>query len=156
MRRISRIYGEALSSLEITPSQLFALTCLGDSDGLKPRDLAEQISLDSSSLTGLLDRLEAGQLVQRRPDPRDRRSLRVHLTDQGRQRLADLEPVIVGLQDRVREEFFADDSPEDFERFMRMLRRFQQTSAPDESGPEAIPAAGRLPTDAPSSGKQPL
>ena len=55
MRRISRIYAEALAAHDITPPQLFLLSCLGRSDGLKPSELAEQVCLDTSSLTGLLD-----------------------------------------------------------------------------------------------------
>src|SRR5688572_33510764 len=90
MRRISKIYAEALAGHEITPPQLFLLSCLEASDGQKPRDLAEQVCLDASSLTGLLDRTEKSGLIERRPDADDRRALRIHLTDAGRKTLAGL------------------------------------------------------------------
>ncbi len=101
MRRISRIYAEALATHDITPPQLFLLSCLGRTDGLKPSELAELVCLDSSSLTGLLDRTEKAGLVRREPNPADRRALRVFVTALGKQRLAELEPVIKELQVRI-------------------------------------------------------
>ena len=55
MRRISKLYAEALAEFEITPPQLFLLTCLEMQDGQKPRDLAEMVSLDSAFFGPLLD-----------------------------------------------------------------------------------------------------
>ena len=129
MRRISRIYAEALAEHEITPPQLFLLSCLGKQDGQKPRDLAQQVCLDTSSITGLLDRTERAGLVVRRPDPCDRRALRIYLTDLGRQRLEDLDPVVQQLQQRIRREFFADYSEEQVQLFLRMLQHVQEELA---------------------------
>ena len=56
MRRISKIYAVALAEHDITPPQLFLLTTLGKSDGLRGCELAQQVCLDSSSLPGLIDR----------------------------------------------------------------------------------------------------
>ena len=65
MRRMTRIYGEAISEHGVTPPQLYVLSCLYAEDGQKPRDLAEQVNLDTSSLTGLLDRTERAGLLKR-------------------------------------------------------------------------------------------
>ncbi|MEU9887045.1 MarR family transcriptional regulator [Sphaerisporangium sp. NPDC051011] len=46
--------------------------------------MATQLGIDRTVLTYLLDDLEAAGLVQRRPDPLDRRSRRVVATDRGR------------------------------------------------------------------------
>lgn len=46
--------------------------------------LSRQLHLDKSSITGLVDRVARHGLVERRPDPADRRASRVALTDQGR------------------------------------------------------------------------
>lgn len=51
---------------------------------LSQRQLAERTRLDKSTLTAMLERLEtAGQIV-RKPDPKDRRSKLVHLTERNR------------------------------------------------------------------------
>jgi DNA-binding MarR family transcriptional regulator len=126
MRRISKIYAEALAGHEITPPQLFLLSCLEACDGQKPRDLAEQVCLDASSLTGLLDRTEKAGLIQRRPDPEDRRALRIYLTEQGRKTLGGLHDVVDEIHGRIEREFFADYSPAEREMFKQMLTRMRE------------------------------
>jgi DNA-binding MarR family transcriptional regulator len=48
-----------------------------------PGKLAEKQDLSSGAMTNRLDRLEEAGLIRRRPDPKDRRSLHVELTDRG-------------------------------------------------------------------------
>ncbi len=129
MRQMNRIYGEVLSEHGITPPQLFLLSCLLHEDGQKPRDLAEKISLDTSSLTGLIDRTERSGLVVRQPDPHDRRALHIYLTDKGRVLLEQLEPIVERLQERIHREFFSDYSPEQVTMFMNMLRQVKSVGA---------------------------
>ena len=129
MRRISKIYADALAGHEITPPQLFLLSCLEAVDGQKPRDLAEQVCLDASSLTGLLDRTEKAGLIERRPDPDDRRALRIYLTDQGRKTLCGLHGVVEEIHARIEREFFADYSPQERQMFTQMLTRMREVTA---------------------------
>lgn len=126
MRRISKIYADALAGHEITPPQLFLLSCLEHNDGQKPRDLAEQVCLDASSLTGLLDRTEKAGLIERRPDPDDRRALRIHLTDNGRKTLGGLHGAVADVKERIEREFFGDYSTEQREMFQQMLTRMRE------------------------------
>jgi len=58
------------------------------SDGMRMTDLASAVVLTKSGLTSLVDRMEAANLVQRRPDAKDRRATRIHLTPAGRRALA--------------------------------------------------------------------
>jgi DNA-binding MarR family transcriptional regulator len=46
-------------------------------------ELAEQLHVSPRNVTGLVDHLERDGLVERRPDPNDRRSVRAHLTEKG-------------------------------------------------------------------------
>jgi DNA-binding MarR family transcriptional regulator len=48
--------------------------------------LAERLACVRSNITQLVDRLEAEKLVARLPDPEDRRSIRAHVTSEGRAR----------------------------------------------------------------------
>ena len=50
------------------------------------KDMAKNASLSTSGLTALVDRLEQQGLVQRNPDPQDRRATRITLTDDGLER----------------------------------------------------------------------
>ena len=126
MRRISKIYAEALAEHDITPPQLFLLTSLGKQDGLRGCELAQQVCLDSSSLTGLIDRTERTGLVERRPDPDDRRAQRIFLTDAGRTRLVQLEPIVERVQTQIHEEFFSGYEPAQVETFMQMLSQIRE------------------------------
>ena len=51
--------------------------------GLTQREIAQHLDLEPITIARTLDRLEARQMVERRPDPRDRRVWRVHLSPAG-------------------------------------------------------------------------
>ncbi len=51
---------------------------------LTPRQVAQQLLTSASGMTGKLDRLEQQGLVERSPDPEDRRAIRLGITDTGR------------------------------------------------------------------------
>ena len=51
---------------------------------LPGKQLGQRTKLDSATLTGILDRLEAMGLVERRPNPADRRAILVCLTKKGK------------------------------------------------------------------------
>lgn len=53
-------------------------------DGLRPLDLRRSMLIGSGTLTARLDRLEAAGLLERSPDPNDRRGRLLHLTAEGR------------------------------------------------------------------------
>jgi DNA-binding MarR family transcriptional regulator len=55
----------------------------GAHEGANPRDLARSSLITSGAMTSRLDRLERAELIERRPDPGDRRGVLVHLTKQG-------------------------------------------------------------------------
>ena len=92
-RRMTKFYNRRLRKFAITYNHLFILTCLWEQEGVNVKDLSKQLLLDSSSLTGHLDRMERVGLVVRKDDPDDRRAVRVFLTDKGRRLKKQLEPI---------------------------------------------------------------
>ena len=82
LRRI--IYNAALKPAGVTRSQAWVLAYLSRKDGMAQSDLAGQLDLGKVALGGLVDRLEAAGLVERRADARDRRMKRIFLTTAGR------------------------------------------------------------------------
>lgn len=79
----SRFWGRKVSGLNLTAVQSMVIRFLYDADGLTSREVGERTNLDSATLTGIFDRLEAGDLVERRRNPDDRRSIRIFLTEKG-------------------------------------------------------------------------
>jgi MarR family transcriptional regulator for hemolysin len=74
----------------ISRAQWGVLVRLDRSEGLKQSELAELLDLQPISLTRLLDRLARNGLIERRPDPNDRRANRLYLTPAARPLLAEL------------------------------------------------------------------
>lgn len=60
------------------------LNVLWERDGQSGAEIGARLVLDSATITGLLDRMEAGGQIERRPDAVDRRVNRVFLTSSGR------------------------------------------------------------------------
>lgn len=73
-----------------------------NADGSSQRALAGLMRIEPSTLVRHLDRLEADGYVERRPDPSDRRRLRVFVTPSGRARLKELHRVAQGMEDELR------------------------------------------------------
>jgi len=72
-----------LERLALTPPQFYVLATIGYAGGLPFGEIGEKMMVTVSNLTGIVDRLEEKQLVLRERDSRDRRVVRVRLTDKG-------------------------------------------------------------------------
>ena len=87
---------------DLSPSQFNVLNLLYDEpDGCTQIDLSRRLIMHRSNVTGLVDRLEARGLVQRRHDARDRRVYRVVLTTPGRKLLQRILPCYYAAAERV-------------------------------------------------------
>jgi MarR family transcriptional regulator, transcriptional regulator for hemolysin len=80
-----------------TRAQWIVLFRLREQEGLSQVDLADVLELQPISLVRLLDRLVEHGLLERQPDPRDRRANRLFLTRSGRQLVDDLD----GLREAI-------------------------------------------------------
>jgi len=70
---------------DINWSQWLILNSLHQGEVTTPAQVASYIAADRSAVTRLLDRLENKSLVEREHDGLDRRSVKLHLTDRGRE-----------------------------------------------------------------------
>jgi DNA-binding MarR family transcriptional regulator len=74
-----------------TRAQWIVLFRLRQQEGLSQVDLADVLELQPISLVRLLDRLVEAKLLERKPDPADRRANRLFLTAKGRKLVDDLD-----------------------------------------------------------------
>lgn len=87
--RVTEALEAALEPLGLSLAKLGALSKLVDAgEPLPLSTLAARCACVRSNITQLVDRLEAEGLVARADDPRDRRSVRAALTEEGRRRQA--------------------------------------------------------------------
>jgi len=80
----TRTWGQKVSELDITATQAMVIRFLYDEDGVTSIELGKKTELDSSTMTGILDRLETAGLIARKDNLDYRRSIRIFLTDKGK------------------------------------------------------------------------
>ncbi|GHJ48194.1 hypothetical protein Cs7R123_55360 [Catellatospora sp. TT07R-123] len=121
-RQLRHLTKDALAPWQVTPSQARALGVLGKEPVLRLNELAEQLRIAPRSVTEVVDDLESRGLVERRPDPADRRATLAALTETGREVVAAIGAARRAEADR----FFSTLSPADRDHLTRIL---QQLSA---------------------------
>ncbi len=94
---ISRRVRDALTPHGVTAPQFAVLMVLWERDGSSAAEIGTRLSVDSATLTGLIDRLEAAVLLTRQACGTDRRVHRLQLTDAGRA----ARPALEAAMDRV-------------------------------------------------------
>jgi MarR family transcriptional regulator, organic hydroperoxide resistance regulator len=88
----------------LSAPQAWALTILAAEPGLALGELAGRMHAHPSTVSGIVDRLVGRHAVDRRPDPEDRRGVRLSLTTAGRRLLRrSPAPVQAGLQRALQE-----------------------------------------------------
>jgi DNA-binding MarR family transcriptional regulator len=111
--------GGLLAEVGLHVGQEMVLIELWREDGLRGGELAARLGVEPPTITKMLRRLERCGLVERRPDPRDARSFRVHLTEEGRAR----EEPVTRCWEKVEEKTLAGMSPEEQRTFHRLLTK---------------------------------
>jgi DNA-binding MarR family transcriptional regulator len=102
LARRMRLRAESvLAPLGLRPRHLVALTVLRELGGSSQQALAATLEMDGTNIVGLLNELEAEELIERRRSPEDRRRHVVELTDAGVQILAKAEFALAAVEDHV-------------------------------------------------------
>jgi DNA-binding MarR family transcriptional regulator len=97
------VFNEFMRPLGVTRSQWWVLAHLSRHDGMIQTDLANVLELGKAPLGGLLDRLEASGLVERRSDRIDRRAKRIYLSSRGLQLIAQMSRQSHAMSERMLE-----------------------------------------------------
>jgi DNA-binding MarR family transcriptional regulator len=79
----NRVYKPLLDKLGLTYPQYLVMMVLWERDGVPLKDIGEKLFLDSGTLTPLLKRMEAADLVKRTRSTEDERQVLIALTPQG-------------------------------------------------------------------------
>ena len=108
-----------LAAYNVTPPQWGVLAALWEQDGLSLSELAKRSFFDGPTMTGIVDRLEKSNLVERRRDSTDRRVISVYLTGDGRA----LERVLPVLSEEANDEAVAGLSAPQVREFTETLRK---------------------------------
>lgn len=127
------VFNDFMKPLGVTRSQWWVLAHLSRHDGMIQSDLANVLELGKAPLGGLLDRLEAAGLVERRSDPIDRRAKRICLSSKGMQLIAEMSHQSHVMSERMLEGLSAEDRTGLADMLMRVKRNLQAIKI-DEGG----------------------
>jgi DNA-binding MarR family transcriptional regulator len=116
-RLLRQVSAESLARWDLTPSQFRALRVLIRHHAMRPSALSGHLHIAPRSTTEVLDDLAAKGLVERRPDPEDRRATIVAPTEHGMTVAAQIRSAHGSESERV----FAKLTPEDRAELGRIL-----------------------------------
>lgn len=91
-RLLRRSFDKRARDMGVTRPQWQVLGVLFFNAGINQGQLAELLEVEPITAGRMIDRLQDAQMVERRPDPADRRAWRLHLTDKGQRLLDELRP----------------------------------------------------------------
>lgn len=105
IRRLHQIavalFMEETAGSGVTPVQFAAMAAVHGEPGIDQRTLAANIAFDTSTIGGVIDRLEKRGLMRRLTSPTDRRVRLLELTPDGETLLHSLVPAVLKTQERL-------------------------------------------------------
>ncbi|MGH8137456.1 MAG: MarR family winged helix-turn-helix transcriptional regulator [Steroidobacteraceae bacterium] len=149
-RRYVLRFEQRAREISLTLPQCKVLVRLEDNEGASQARLAELTDVEPMTMVRILDRMEADGLLERRPDPDDRRARCLYLTLKAKPLLEQ----IWRVSELTRAETFAGIGRPDRELFMSVLERMHGNlcALNDQPVPQADTASLRQPD---SKGGQP-
>jgi len=92
-RNLTLLLNKKFSQYGITTEQWTLLKRLDEQDGINIKELTQRVGKDQGNVTRILELLEKGGLVKRTPNPADKRSSLVFLTEEGKGITENLIPI---------------------------------------------------------------
>jgi MarR family transcriptional regulator, organic hydroperoxide resistance regulator len=101
---ISRMYNQQAAKFDATMSMGFALLVIDAEEGTPATKIAPMMGLEARSLTRLLKSLEDKKLIYREADKKDKRTVRIFLTKEGKKKRELSREKVVRFNEAVMEE----------------------------------------------------
>jgi DNA-binding MarR family transcriptional regulator len=147
LRNLDQLFGRVVQPLGLTIIEWYILRALYERDGQHASELARAVGRAATSFTPNLDKLQDKGLIERRPDPTDRRAVHIYLTgaaEQYRQAVLDSADLI----DKQLHGLFNEDELDTFQRVLATLQGIQ----PDYNA-DTIAASLRTRASDPANGR---
>ena len=100
---IARMYNQQAGKYDLTMSMGFVLLNINSDEGTPATKIAPLMGLEARSLTRLLKTMEEKELIYRKADPTDKRSVRIFLTREGKKKKEKSREVVLKFNNCVRE-----------------------------------------------------
>ena len=118
---ISRMYNQQAAEEGFTTAIGFVLININSNEGTPATKIAPKLGLETRSLTRMLKTMEEKGMIYKMPDPIDKRSVRIFLTDEGKKKKERSVNTIKEFNDQVREIV----SEEELQDFFKVFEKIQ-------------------------------
>ena len=145
-RLLRKLIDRRLQPLGLSRAQWSVLAILSNHEGVSQSQISQELEIEKSTAGRLIDQVEKSGWIERRPIPGDRRLWSIHLTDQARQLLVEIERVIM----HAREDMLRGLSEEQQNTLTDLLRTVKLNLA-DALDLDAVPASDGVPLREPLS-----
>ncbi|MCA0924223.1 MarR family transcriptional regulator [Bacillus stratosphericus] len=78
--KVFKYFSKLLEEYDLTPAQYGVLNCLWREGQLSPKQIGELVYLEASTVSGILDKMQKADLIERTIDPKNRRNILVEAT----------------------------------------------------------------------------
>jgi DNA-binding MarR family transcriptional regulator len=121
LRNMDQVFNRVVQPLGLTIIEWYILRALYERDGQHASELARAVGRAATSFTPNLDKLQEKNLIERRPDPSDRRAVHIYLTRQGQDYRDDVMQSTEEIDNQIQNMFDA----EEFDIFQNVLAQLQ-------------------------------
>lgn len=121
LRNLDQVYGQVVEPLGLTVIEWYILRALYEQDGQHASELARAVGRAATSFTPILDKLQNKSLIERKPDPADRRAVRIYLTAKAQSMREQVLASAEQIDARIRKMF----SNGDFKGFQNVIAALQ-------------------------------
>lgn len=118
-RKIRTAFNQQVTAHGLTFPRARALFRLAKKQNMTQSELACELELEQATMVRLLDRMEENGLIERRPDPNDRRVKLLFLTAHGEEQAN----LVRSIGERIREQIFQDIDPGQMQVAMALFER---------------------------------
>ncbi|WP_105432906.1 MarR family winged helix-turn-helix transcriptional regulator [Neorhizobium sp. T6_25] len=118
-RKIRTAFNQRVMAHGLTYPRARALFRLAKKQNMTQSELACELELEQATMVRLLDRMEENGLIERRPDPNDRRVKLLFLTVHGEEQAS----LVSSIADHMREQIFQDIDAEQVQVAMALFER---------------------------------
>lgn len=99
--KVFKYFSKLLEEYGVTPAQYGVLNCLWSEGQLSPKQIGEMVYLEAPTVSGILDKMQKAELIERSVDPKNRRNVLVMATQKSHKIRDEVEAATVKLNNKV-------------------------------------------------------
>ncbi|PFD36454.1 MarR family transcriptional regulator [Bacillus cereus] len=99
--KVFKHFSKHLEACGVTPGQYGVLNCLWKEGRLSPKQIGEMLYLEAPTVSGILDKMQKAELIERSVDPNNRRNVLVTATQKSNEIRDEVVAATIKLNNKV-------------------------------------------------------